>query len=77
MTIKVTVRGSGDHRFTVRTDNLTVDGAEKQVTLRAGAAGTVEWRARITAQDTPWVAVVYPDDELMSRKEVTGAAWER
>jgi len=77
VTIKVTARGIGNHRFTLRSGNLTVNAAEQQIVLRPGAAGTLEWRARITAQDTPWVAAVYPDDDLSSRKEVTDAAGER
>ncbi len=75
--IKLTARGHGSHRFALRADNLTLPGVEKELTLRSGAVGTVEWRARIGSEDTPWVAVVVPDDDLSQRKEVTGAAWER
>jgi hypothetical protein len=76
VTIRLTARGSGAHRFALLVDNLTVSGAGREVTLRPGVAGTLEWRARISAQDTPWVAVIYPDDDLSSRKEVTGAVWD-
>ncbi len=74
--IKVSARGSGSHRFSIRTENLTVNSGDKELTLRFGVAGTVEWRARVSSQDTPWVAVVVPDDNLSLRKEVMGAAWE-
>jgi hypothetical protein len=37
----------------------------------------LEWRGRIVSRDTPWVAVVYPDDDLSRRKEVMGAVRER
>jgi hypothetical protein len=77
VSIKVSARGNGSHRFTVRTDNLTVSDADKELTLRAGVAGALEWRARIASADTPWVAVVVPDGDLSLRREVTGAAWER
>jgi hypothetical protein len=76
VTIKVSARGSGSHRFALRTDNLTAGGAERELTLRSGVAGTVEWRVRIASADTAWVAVVVPDDDLSLRKEVQGAAWE-
>jgi hypothetical protein len=46
------------------------------LTLRSGVAGTLEWRTRIASADTPWVAVVIPDDDLSLRKEVIGAGWE-
>jgi hypothetical protein len=77
VTIKLTARGSGSHRFVLRVDNLTLSGADREVTLRPGVAGTLEWRARIASPDTPWVAVVVPDDDLAQRKELTGAAWEQ
>ena len=76
MTIKVSARGNGSHRFVLRAENLTLNDTEQVLSLRSGGAGSVEWRARIASQDTLWVAVVVPDDNLSLRKEVTGAAWE-
>ena len=63
--------------FVLRVDNLTVDGAARELALHSGVAGTLEWRGRIASLDAPWVAVVVPDDDLTLRKEVLGAAWER
>ena len=74
--INVTARGTGAHRLTLRTDNLVLNGAEKELNL-AGGTGTAEWRAKIESGDTPWVAVVVPDGQLSKRKEIRGAAWER
>jgi Glycosyl hydrolase family 9/Cellulase N-terminal ig-like domain len=76
VTISVTARGSGAHSFALRADNLTLDGARKQITLQPGAAGHVEWHARIDSSKTPWVAVVVPDEVLARRKEVSGAIWD-
>jgi hypothetical protein len=70
--ITVSARGSGSHRFSIRTENLTANGGEKQLTLRSGLADTVEWRARISSPDTPWVAVVVPDDDISQRNEMMG-----
>ncbi len=77
LTLKVSVRGSGSHRFAIRAENLTVDGVERELTLQRGESGTVTWHARIRSPDSPWVAVVVPDADLSQRKEVMGAAWER
>lgn len=68
VTIKVAARGSGHHRFALRTDNLTIDAPAKDLAV----PGTFEWRGRVTSADTPWVAVVVPDDDLSLRKEVRG-----
>lgn len=76
VTIQVIAQGSGNHRFTVRSENLVLDNTVKELTLRPGVAGTLVWRARIQSQDTPWVAVVVPDDDLSGRLELTGAPWE-
>jgi hypothetical protein len=76
VTIKVSARGIGTHRFAIRAENLTLSETEKELTLRTGIAGTVEWRAGIASADTPWVVVVVPDQTLSMRKEVMGAAWE-
>jgi hypothetical protein len=34
----------------------------------------VTWHAHIASAETPWVAVVIPDDRLSDRVEVTGTA---
>ena len=70
VTIKLIARGSGAHRFALRTDNLTLSDPEKELTLEPGREGTLEWRARVVSNDTPWVAVIYPDDDLSRRKEI-------
>jgi hypothetical protein len=74
--IALNARGSGSHRFALRVDNLTIEGAEKELTLRPGVAGRLEWRGRIAAPESPWVAVIVPDGDLSQRKEATGAAWK-
>ncbi len=76
VTIRLSARGQGHHRFVLRVENLALDATEKELTLRSGGVGTLEWHARITSQDSPWVAVVVPDEDLSQRKEVMGAAWE-
>ena len=77
VTLKLSARGSGSHRLAIRTENLTVDAAAKDLTLQRGGTGTVVWHARIRSGDTPWVAVVVPDGALSQRQEVMGAAWQR
>jgi len=76
VTIRVSARGQGRHRFALRVENLMLDATEKELTLQSGGKGTLEWHTRITSQDSPWVAVAVPDDDLSQRKEVMGTAWE-
>jgi hypothetical protein len=75
--IKLTARGSGTRRFAIRADNLALSDPAKELFLGSGGEGVLEWRGRIVSRDTPWVAVVYPDDDLSRRKEVMGAVRER
>ena len=74
--IRLSARGDGSHRFSIRTDNLTLSDTQKELSLKRGSVGTVEWSGRITSLDSPWVAVVISDDNPAVRKELVGAAWE-
>jgi hypothetical protein len=77
--IKLTATGSGVYHFSIRTDNLSLTGKspDKQLTLLPGQPATIEWRASVTSGETPWVIVVFPDDDLSQRQELTGAAWKK
>jgi hypothetical protein len=74
--IDVDARGTGAHRFVVRFDNLKLNGAQKEITLQSRVSGRLEWRAQVDSPNTPWVAVIVPDDDVARRKEVRGAVWE-
>ena len=74
--IRVSARGNGSHRFSIRTDNLTLPDAQKELILKRGSTGTLEWSGRITSPDTPWVAVAVADEDPTMRKELMGNAWE-
>jgi hypothetical protein len=76
VTIQLIAQGDGNHRFSVRSENLELDDAVKELKLLPGVAGTLAWRARVKSPDTPWVAVVVPDSDLSRRMELTGAPWE-
>jgi hypothetical protein len=73
--IQVNAWGYGRHRFSIRTDNLTLSDAPKELTLKRGSTGSLEWRGRIRSPDTPWIAVVIADDNPTIRKELMGTAW--
>ncbi len=75
--IKVTARGSGNHRFSLRAENLTLNPGVQELKLQPETAGSLAWRAGIESADSPWVAVIIPDDDLSQRKEVMGASWEQ
>ena len=74
--IRLSARGDGVHRFGIRTDNLSLSDEQKELILKQGNPGILEWSGRITSLDTPWVAVVIADDNPPLRKELIGAAWE-
>ncbi len=74
--IGLVAHGGGGHRFTIRTDNLTVAAPATELSLKPGSLGAWEWSGRINTLDSPWVAVVIADDDLSTRKELMGAAWE-
>jgi hypothetical protein len=42
--------------------------------LKPEDRGEVIWHAHIASAETPWVAVVIPDDRLSDRMEITGTA---
>ena len=81
VTIRVNARGEGAHRFSLRVNNLAVSGsgdnlatagADKDIVLRPGVMGTVEWKAKVQAADEPWVLVVVADGDLGQKKERMG-----
>jgi Glycosyl hydrolase family 9/Cellulase N-terminal ig-like domain len=71
--IRLSARGSGRHHFAIRADNLTLPDSRKELRLEQGVTGTLEWEGRIKSPDTPWIAVVMPDDDPTTRKELMGA----
>jgi hypothetical protein len=76
--LRVSAHGAGRHTFSIRADNLELhDPEQKTLELQSGTAGDVVWNAHITSAQTPWVAVVIPDDALSHRREITGVSPER
>jgi hypothetical protein len=72
--VRVSAEGAGPHEFSIRSDNLTVrEPATLKLDLTAGKAQQAVWHAHVVSTDTPWVAIVIPDDVLADRREVTGA----
>lgn len=77
LTIRVIARGNGIHHFSIRTDNLKLNNSSRELILKPGQSGKLEWPVVIDFPDIPWVAVLIPDDDLSARKEITGSAWEQ
>ena len=75
VTIRLTAAGTatGTHTFALRHHNLVVDESERTLTLRAGEEARIEWRARMSDRDAPWVAVVVPNGDVAARLEVVGS----
>jgi Glycosyl hydrolase family 9/Cellulase N-terminal ig-like domain len=73
--IRALANGTGDHTFSIRSDNLVLSGAMTQnVHLSGGTQKEIVWHARVAAKETPWVALVIPDGELSKRTEVSGVS---
>jgi hypothetical protein len=70
ITIRLTARGTGAHRYTLRTDNVRAANATRDVTLRDGQPATIEWKARRIRPDAPWTAVVIEDGDATRRREL-------
>jgi len=72
--LRVSAEGAGRHTFTIRSDNLVLKEQEKQeIDLTFGNAREAIWHAHVVSPETPWVALVIPDDALSERREVTAA----
>ena len=72
--LRVSAEGAGRHTFALRIDNLTLSEPGKQdVDLTTGVVRETAWHAHVISPQTPWVAVVVPDDTLSQRREVTGS----
>jgi hypothetical protein len=74
----VSAEGTGLHSFTIRSHDLVLREKERQVIeLTSAAPREALWHARVSSPDSPWVALVIPDDDLGRRREVTGPALPR
>jgi len=71
VTVRATLAGTGRHTIALRSDNLEMEPAAREVNLKAGVPQAIEWQAR-PAPDAPWIAVVIPDRDMSRRKELTG-----
>ncbi|HYH00912.1 MAG TPA: glycoside hydrolase family 9 protein [Terriglobales bacterium] len=69
--IRVSASGRGPHNFKILADSLLIEKATtKEITLEPGKTARLEWKARPTAANTPWVAVVVADEDVLQRKEL-------
>ena len=71
VTLRAVLTGAGRHSIALRTDNLAVEPAPREVDLKPGVPQTIEWRGRPSAE-APWIAVAIPDRQMLRRKELTG-----
>jgi hypothetical protein len=71
--IELTVGGKGAHEFTIRTDNLTLKESRKEMIVQVGKKQKLVWQGQVENLNSPWFAVVVPDNNLAQRKESHGA----
>lgn len=68
VSITATVRGPTRRELALRGHNLEVDAPSK--TVEPGASAT--WSARVVRPEAPWVAVVVPDGDVTSLRDLVG-----
>ena len=66
VSITVEATGRGRHTFSIRADNLDVEGGAREVQL----PGRAMWKARVRQAGSPWVAVVIADGNVAHRRDV-------
>ena len=68
--IRVTLRGKGMHRVTLRADNVAFAFADRSVQLQPGVETILEFRGKIVSAKESWVVLVVPDGNWQNGKEV-------
>ena len=69
--IAARVRGTGSHTLTLRPYNLEVDQFTQPVDLQRQFPQTITWTAKLKDPKSPWLAVVFPDDDLSRKRDLT------
>jgi hypothetical protein len=72
ITITVEATGHGRHSFSVRSENLEIEGAARELELNPGKPARVRWKARVREAEAPWVAVVIADGNVAHRRDLFG-----
>ena len=75
--IMIEATGHGRHSFSVRSDNLAIEGGPRYVELDATAPVRLTWKARVQLANAPWVAVVVADGNVALRRDVMGEGGAR
>ena len=73
VTITVDASGNGEHRLTIRTQNLINVEKSRVVRLQPDSPQKLMWRCRMQSATAPWVAVLVPDGQLDQRQESFGS----
>jgi len=68
--IRLTVSGAGKHSFGLRSDNARFSEVERTADLVPGRPHTISWVGEIEQRDAPWIAVVFPDNDITRRCEI-------
>jgi hypothetical protein len=71
VTIRAVVRDTSVRALILRADNLTIAESSRPIARGNKTAQTIEWKARRTAADLPWTAVVIPDGDVSRRREAS------
>ena len=70
--IRTEAKGSGEHHFAIRSDNIVFAGVTQSIKLEPDRVSAVTWIGTIQSKNAPWVAVVIADHDIAQRREVVG-----
>ena len=68
--ISAQVTGMGKTSLEIRTDNLKIKDPVKTLEIVNGEKQTITWEAEMIQPNSPWVAVVIPDNNMLKMKEI-------
>jgi hypothetical protein len=77
VTLTATIQGSGNHKFSIRYNNLTIKTSAKEIVLKPGENLTLKWHGKIKTLDEPWVVIIVQDNDLGNHKELMGSTRDR
>ena len=73
--IRVKAKGSGQHQFSLRSDNVHFAEPMQKTGLGRNQETILTWSGEIESKEAPWVVVVIPDNDLSRRREIVGVSW--
>ncbi len=75
--LKATLEGQGSYTVALQTFNADIEQPMNRVTLTKDQPFPLQWRLKVKNHDSPWIAVLIPDNEPNWKVEAIGTIDER